>query len=610
MQQIGVTQLNNGQHRFTVWAKNAETVELHLLKSDSYISMQSDERGYFSCEVEGVSVGDTYLYRIDGDKERPDPASRHQPEGVHGASAVIDETFNWTDEGFNPPTLRNTIIYELHVGTFTPEGTFEAIIPYLDYLLKLGITTIELMPIAEFPSNRNWGYDGVQLFAAHSAYGSVDGLRNLVNATHEKGIAIYLDVVYNHLGPEGNYLWDYAPYFTQKYSGVWGDSLNFDDAYSAEVRNFFIQNALYWLEVCHIDGFRLDATHALVDFSPVPILEELTQAIHEWGDRNSKRVHVIAENDTSDRRNLLPHEANGVGLDGVWLDDLHHVMHTQLTGELDGYYASFGDFADMVKVLREGFVKSGQVGADGRKRGTYSGDIPTDRFVVCSQNHDQIGNRMKGERLEHLISWDGAKLAAGFCLLSPYVPLLFMGEEYAESNPFLYFTSHGDPALIEGVRQGRLEEFAYFAEQGTPPDPQAESTFDASKLQHHLRDSGKHKRMLTFYQDLIRLRKTHPALTSPHRHDTQVLADIGLKLIWLVRHYQDDVVVIGFNWHHREPVQTALPDTGQQLSRLLSSTDVQYSGERKIMKPKTLDLVDGGMIEISPLSFVVYGIEH
>lgn len=606
MRTLGARQLSDNTYRFTVWGLNASTIELHLLKTDSYIPMKKDERGYFTCTVDNISVGDTYLYRIDSEKERPDPASRSQPDGVHGASAIVAEDFAWTDAGYNPPTLRNTIFYELHVGTFTPEGTFTAIIPYLPYLIDLGISSITLMPIAEFPGARNWGYDGVQLYAAHHAYGGVDGLRTLVNQAHEIGIAVYLDLVYNHLGPEGNYLWDYAPYFSSRYKGDWGDSLNFDGAHSTEVRNFFIQNALYWLEDCHIDGFRLDATHALFDFSGVPILEELTSAIHEWGDRHSKRVHVIAENDQSNRKHLLPPELNGTGLDAQWLDDLHHCIHTQLTGELDGYYADFGDFTDLVKCLREGFVRSGEWSQSRQRQvGTYSGDIPADRFVVASQTHDQVGNRMKGERLEHLTDWEGAKLAAGTYLLSPYVPMLFMGEEYAESNPFLYFTSHGDPALIEGVRQGRLDEFAYFADQGTPPDPQAESTFESSKLNHDLRESGKHKRMLTFYKDLIALRKHYPALTNPNRHDTSVLVDATQKVIWLVRRYQDSVVAIAYNWHHTQPAMTMIPDTGELMHEVFNSTAIQYA-ERPILKPKALDVVTGNGIQVAPKSFVVY----
>ncbi|MGJ3239889.1 MAG: malto-oligosyltrehalose trehalohydrolase [Anaerolineae bacterium] len=606
MRTLGAKRLRDGRTRFTVWGWNATRIDLHLLKTDTLIPMQRDEHGYYTCVVDDIAVGDTYLYRIDDEKERPDPASRWQPDGVHGASAVIDENFNWTDASYNPPTMRNTIFYELHVGTFTPEGTFEAIIPHLDYLHELGINAIELMPIAEFPGERNWGYDGVQLYAAHHAYGGVDGLRALVDAAHARGIAVYLDVVYNHLGPEGNYLWDYAPYFSSAYGGTWGDSLNFDGAYSAEVRYFFIQNALYWLEVCHIDGFRLDATHALFDFSVPPIIEALTAAVHDWGDRHNKRVHVIAENDQSNRKHVLPRELNGTGLDGQWLDDLHHAIHSQLTGETDGYYADFGALRTMVKCLREGFVRSGAWSNERQRHvGTYSGDIPADRFVVASQNHDQIGNRMQGERLEHITDWDSAKLAAGMALLSPYVPLLFMGEEYAESNPFLYFTSHGDPALIEGVRQGRLEEFAYFADQGTPPDPQNEQTFERSKLDHSARKGGKHQRMYQLYRDLIALRKTHPALTNPHRQDTTVHFDERQRVIWLVRRYHDQCVVIGFNWHLTQEAQSALPDTGQVMECVLDSSDMRYA-ERTVLKPRALDVVVRDVLTLAPKSFVVY----
>ncbi|MEO1645531.1 MAG: malto-oligosyltrehalose trehalohydrolase, partial [Chloroflexota bacterium] len=508
--------------------------DLHLLEQNQYVPMTRDERGYFACTVDDVQVGDRYLYRLDNDptRERPDPASRWQPDGVHGASAITNPDFAWTDQTFSPPTLRNSIFYELHVGTFTEEGTFDAIIPHLDRLAELGITSLQLMPIAQCPGERNWGYDGVQLYAAQSNYGGIDGLRALVNEAHNRNMAVYLDLVCNHLGPEGNYLWDFAPYFTDHYRTSWGEALNFDGAYSDEVRKFFIDNALYWLEVAHIDGFRLDATHALYDFSAVPFLEKLTTAIQDWGDAHNKRVHVIAENDMANRKLLLPREVNGTGLDGQWLDDLHHCIHTHLTGEGEGYYADFVGFDRLVKCLREGFVRSGDW-SPSRKRhlGTYSGDIPADRFIVASQTHDQIGNRIQGERLHQLTDWAGAQWAAGITLLSPYVPMLFMGQAYADPNPFLYFTSHSDPVLIENVRAGRKREFAYFADQGDPPDPQAEDTFERSKIQPDLHTSGKHKRMYQLYKDLIALRKKHPALTNPDRNATTVYANPQQQII-------------------------------------------------------------------------------
>lgn len=533
---------------FCVWAPNVQQVEVHLLRDDRYVPLQAADDGYFSGAVAEVRPGDRYFYRLDGEKERPDPASRSQPEGVHGPSQVVADNFVWTDYGFHPPSQRNSVIYELHVGTFTSEGTFQAIIPHLPYLKLLGVTTLQLMPIAQFPGARNWGYDGVQLYAPHGDYGGVDGLKQLVDAAHSSGIAVLLDAVYNHLGPEGNYLWDYGPYFTDRYHSPWADSVNFDGPCSDPVRRFFIENAIHWLDLYHIDGLRLDATHALFDFSARPFLEELRAEVKTWAERHNRQVLLVAESDRSDYRLTLSPDANGQGLDAQWLDDFHHVLHVALTGENDGYYADYQDFALVPKVLRESFAYSGQYSpARKRRHGTSGRAIPSDRFVVATQTHDQVGNRMLGERLTQLTDFDGLKLAAALLATSPYVPMLFMGEEYGEPAPFLFFVSHGDPDLVAAVRKGRAAEFADFAWQGTPPDPQAEETFARCKLDHSLRRQGDHALLLSFYRELLALRRSHPALTNPNRSDTVVHTIPATRILCLERREGGDSLRIYIN---------------------------------------------------------------
>ena len=582
---LGANLLKNGEMQFTVWAPKAQQVELHLLKDDRYISMQRDERGYFTCRVADVQAGDRYLYRLDGEKERPDPTSHSQPDGVHQASAVVDPHYDWQANNWLPPTLRNSVFYEIHVGTFTPEGTFEAVIPHLPRLKEFGITTIELMPIAQFPGDRNWGYDGVGMYAPQNSYGGADGLRRLVDAAHLQGMAVFLDVVYNHLGPEGNYLWDYGYYFTDRYRSSWGDVLNFDGAYSDEVRRFFIENALYWLRDFHIDGFRLDATHALFDLNAVPFLEELTASIHEWADEHSRRVYVIAENDQSNRKTVLPRELGGVGLDAQWLDDLHHVVHHALTGESDGYYMDYASFDLLVKVFREGFAYSGQYSPHlNRRHGTPSADISPDHYVICVQNHDQVGNRMLGERLTQLTDLAGLKLAAGVLLTSPYVPLLFMGEEYGEPAPFLYFISHGDEQLVNAVREGRKAEFSYFKWQAEPPDPFARETFKRSTLNHDLRHEGHHAELYAYYAELLRLRREIPALTSLQRTVTS-----SGKIVCMDR--GSDVRVL-MNFHMTEAQSITFED-GLRFNKIFDATD---SAPQSL--PQTLTL--------PPKGFVVY----
>jgi maltooligosyltrehalose trehalohydrolase len=422
---------------------------------------------------------------------------------------------------------------------------------------------------------------------------------------------VFLDAVYNHLGPEGNYLWDYGSYFTNRYTTPWGPSLNFDGPYSDAVRRYFIDNAIYWMEHFHIDGLRLDATHALYDFSAIPFLEELAASVSDWADRNNRRVLLVAENDACDRRLVMPREANGYGMNGQWLDDLHHTLHCALTGEYDGYYADFERFELLAKVLREGFAYTGQYSPSRkRKQGTSARDLPADRFVVCTQNHDQVGNRMLGERLTQLTDFDGLKLAAGLVCLSPYVPLLFMGEEYGETAPFLYFISHGDQALVDAVRRGREDEFAAFKWRGEPPDPQAESTFTRSKLDHDLRFHGYHAILDRLYSTLLRLRRDLPALTNPNRDDTQLYADVVARIVCLERRADtgDEGVRLVMNFNLTEPQSLPLPADGALWQKICDSQAGEWrvDGESAATAPEVLSARQPTTVTLPPRTFVLY----
>ena len=512
---LGAIHLGDGRTRFRVWAPDAERVELHETQPhDRLLAMAAAPDGYFEATVADTGPGTRYLYRLDGEVERPDPASRFQPQGVHGPSEVVSRDFAWGDGGWLAPLMADYVIYELHVGTFTPAGTFGALLDRLPYLKELGVNAIELMPVAQFPGDRNWGYDGVYPFAAQHSYGGPDGLRRLVDGCHREEIAVVLDVVYNHLGPEGNHISDYGPYFTDRYRTTWGEALNFDRRGSDEVRRFFIESAVYWLRELHIDAFRLDAVHAIVDHTAYPFLEELTDAVHAEAVALGRRVQVIAESSLNDPRMAQRKERGGWGMDAIWNDDFHHVVHTLLTGEHDGYYEDFGGQEMLVKALTEGFVYTGEYSRfRGRRHGRSSADLPAERLVVSIQNHDQVGNRMLGQRLAALVPFEALKLAAGLLLLSPYVPLLFMAEELGKAAPpFQYFVSHSDPDLIEAVRRGRREEFAAFAWQGEAPDPQDESTFLRAKLDLTLLDGGEPGALLAVYKQLIALRRDIPAL--------------------------------------------------------------------------------------------------
>jgi maltooligosyltrehalose trehalohydrolase len=506
--------LPDGSVRFSVWAPNAHRVAVRILDGEAAGEHELERvtPTLYEGIVAGTAAGTSYKYILFGQggrRELPDPVSRWQPDGVHGSSRVVDPAaFRWTDTEWHGIPMPDYIIYELHVGTFTAAGTFDAAIRELPRLRALRVTAIEIMPVAQFPGGRNWGYDGVDLYAVQNTYGGPEGLKRLVNAAHAEGIAVVLDVVYNHVGPEGNYLDAYGPYFTETYRTPWGRAVNYDGPGSDDVRRLVIDNALHWVTEYHVDALRLDAVHGIFDFGALHLLQELTDAVHDQAARLGRTVVVIAESDLNDPKLIRSPEQGGYGLDAQWSDDFHHAVHAALTGERSGYYADFGGPELIADALREPFVYAGRYAPSrNRRHGGPSTGIPRDRFVVAIQNHDQVGNRAAGDRLSELVSPDQLKLAAALLLLSPYVPLLFMGEEYGETNPFHYFISHGDAQLVEAVREGRREEFAAFGWADTVPDPQSETTFTNSRLDRAKLEDPKHAAIWELYRDLIAMRR-------------------------------------------------------------------------------------------------------
>ncbi|MEH2052975.1 malto-oligosyltrehalose trehalohydrolase [Nostoc sp.] len=585
---IGANYLGNGECEFTVWSPLLDGVTVQVLTPEpQLIPLKPQSEGYWHTKVNDVYPGALYRYVLNGQDTFADPASQYQPEGVHGPSQIVDHHFEWTDEGWAGIPVESMIFYELHVGTFTPEGTFTAIIPRLPELRELGINAIEIMPISQFPGDthveaaltyRNWGYDGVYPFAVQNSYGSPAELKQLVNACHQNNIAVVLDVVYNHFGPEGNYMSQFAPYFTQTYKTPWGEALNFDDAHSQGVRNYFIQNALYWLGEFHIDALRLDAIQAIYDLGAKHFLWELAEAIHHFSQQGQRwKRHLIAESDLNNPQIIRPAELGGYGIDAQWSDDFHHALHTLLTGDRQGYYQDFGQFADLAKAYNDTFVYDWKYSPD-RKRfhGVSCRDRSLSQFTVCIQNHDQIGNQMKGERLSQRISFEGLKLAAGAVLLSPYLPLLFMGEEYGETAPFIYFVSHSDPDLIQMVRAGRKEEFEAFHYADDPPDPESVETFLSSKLNWELRHNGKHKVLWDWYRQLINLRKTHPALLNQDRNFIQATSDEDKQLVIVRRWCESSELIFAMNFNS-SPVTLTLPSQ-HDVHKILDSADTSWSG--------------------------------
>jgi maltooligosyltrehalose trehalohydrolase len=602
--ELGATCLPQGGWNFTVWAPNSAHVDLLLSGAErSIVPMMRDELGYHVATLDSIPPDAQYVYRLANARERPDPASRFQPHGVHGPSQIVDfRRFEWTDALWKGQTLGKSVFYELHVGTYTQEGTFESIVKHLTELVDLGVTTIELMPVAQFSGSRNWGYDGVYPFAPQNSYGGPTGLQKLVDAAHHHGIAVALDVVYNHLGPEGNYLAEYGPYFTNRYQTPWGKTLNYDGSDSGPVRRFFVENALYWLEKYHLDALRLDAVHGIFDFSARHLLRELREEVASLANRLGRQIHLIAESDMNDARILHAPEHGGHELDAQWSDDFHHSLHSLLTGERTGYYADFGTVHHLAETIRNGWFYSGEFSRFRRRcHGNSPRGLAPSRFVVCNQNHDQIGNRALGERLSKLIEFEGLKLAAGVTLLAPFVPLLFMGEEYGEKASFQYFTSHGDPDLIEAVRKGRREEFAAFGWQGEAPDPQKESTFEASKLTHDLKEKEPHRTLRLFYKELLRMRRDHRL---GERTGLQVSeGEESVLMIFPSGGSLTPVAILFYFGRRAGTGQVALPSG--TWKKILDSADGKWAGPGSSV-PSQVEGNNRSPLELQAQSFVVF----
>ncbi|MGI8808023.1 MAG: malto-oligosyltrehalose trehalohydrolase [Acidimicrobiales bacterium] len=497
---------------FRVWAPRARRVDLVLRGDERHALDGPDERGWYSVEVKGAGPGDDYAYSLDGGDPRPDPRSPWQPEGVHGPSRLVDHSaFRWTDDGWlGGVLLADAVVYELHVDTFSEEETYEGVIPKLDHLVDLGVTTVELLPVVEYPGRWGWGYDGVDLYAPNSGDGGPDGLKRLVDACHAKGLSVIFDVVYNHLGPSGNYLGAFGPYFTDRYGTPWGEAVNLDGQDSDAVREFVIDNALMWLRDYHVDGLRLDAVHAIVDTSATHILEELAVRVDELEADLGTPKFLIAESDLNDPRIVADRQVGGYAMDAQWSDDFHHALHAVLTGERAGYYADFGSVGQLAKALRQAFVYAGCYSPHRRRRhGRAPAGIPATRFLGYLQNHDQVGNRAHGERSSMLLSDGLLKAAAALVLLGPSVPMLFQGEEWGASTPFLYFTDHDDPELGKAVTEGRRREFASFGwDPADVPDPQDPETFRRSKLDWDELAEPRHADLLDWHKRLIALRRS------------------------------------------------------------------------------------------------------
>ncbi|QHL86502.1 malto-oligosyltrehalose trehalohydrolase [Nibribacter ruber] len=600
---LGVTFPAPGQAEVLVWAPFAQQLEIILNNGNTSLPLKKQEFGYWHLVTDQISPGDRYFLRLNDDQEVPDPVSLSQPAGVHGPSQALDlEAYQWQDTAWQNLPLQEYVLYELHTGTFSPQGTFEGLEAKLDYLKELGVTAIEIMPVAQFPGDRNWGYDGVFPFAVQNSYGGPEAMQRFVDACHQKGMAVVLDVVYNHLGPEGNYLGAYGPYFTNKYNTPWGPAINFDDAWCDGVRRCFTENLLMWFRDFHIDAVRLDAVHAIKDFSPEHILREMKQQVNALMEATGRTHYMIVELDLNDNRFINPLEEQGYGMDAQWVDEFHHALRVTSTGEKSGYYADFSGIAHLAKAYEDAYVYDGQFSEHRQKNfGIKAEHNPGQQFIVFTQNHDQVGNRMLGERLGELVSLEMQKLAAAAVILSPYLPMLWMGEEYAEPNRFQYFVSHTDPELAEAVRKGRKAEFEAFQAHGEAPDPMAEETFLNSKLQWNLLEEEPHQTLFKYYQALLRLRRELPALRHLDRKSLEVTCDETKKVLILRRWHQEQQVVCLMNFS-QEVQEVTIPFGVKHVELVLDSAAPEWNGPNAANTSAT----EGEEVTLQPESVLVY----
>ncbi|MBF6569915.1 MAG: malto-oligosyltrehalose trehalohydrolase [Candidatus Binataceae bacterium] len=591
--------------RFRVWAPAARKVTVHVTAPHPISQpMDCDGHQVYSTLIRGLRAGAEYFYEIDG-KRRPDPVSRCQPHGVHGASRVVDpNAFAWTDHKWKGLALAQLIIYEIHTGTFTDQGTFDGMIERLDHLRDLGVTAIELMPVATFPGSRNWGYDGVFLYAPHTAYGGPEGLKRLVDACHRAGLAVILDVVYNHLGPEGNYLSDYGPYFTDTYRTPWGQALNFDGPQSDGVRQFFIDNALYWLTEYHLDALRLDAVHGIFDFGARHILQEIAESFHRQAQALGRQAWLIAESDLNASRIINPPDRGGYGLDAQWNDEFHHALHALLTGARHGYFGDFASIADLQKAITDGFVFDGRYSPFRQRRhGVSSSANQGHQFVVFNQNHDQIANAEAGIRLSGILPFARQKLAAAILICAPNLPLLFMGEEFGSSSPFFYFTSFEDPKLAAAVSEGRKREYESFFKAREFADPQAPHSFERSRLNWSELEEPVHRQLLELNRALLRLRHANRSLSNCRKDLTKV--DFDESSGWMLISRSDPDRSEAFIFCNLTAEQRDLPTPASSLtSRLALSTEEQlFGGSHDSALP---EILDGAKLSLRPFAAAIY----
>jgi maltooligosyltrehalose trehalohydrolase len=598
---LGVN-FDKGDAIIKVWAPKAKQVDL-VLQQGRNLALEQTEHGYWELRTKDIQTGDRYKFLLDKEKELPDPASLSQPEGVHGSSEALDvKQYKWSDDAWANTALEHYIIYELHAGTFTPESNFAGIEQKLDELADLGITAIELMPLGQFAGARNWGYDGVFPYAVQSSYGGAEALQHLVNTCHRKGLAVILDVVYNHIGPEGNCLGEYGYYFTDKYRTPWGEAINFDDAWSDEVRQYFIENALMWLRDFHIDALRMDAVHAIKDLSPGHLLRELEQKVHSLNKTTGKPHYLIVECDLNDTKFIDPVAKKGFGMDAQWIDEFHHALRVAAGNKREGYYSDFDGVHHLAKSYMDAYVYDGIYSPHRLKTfGTEAKDNPGKQFVVFSQNHDQIGNRMLGERTSQLVSLGMCKLLAGAVMVAPFLPMLFMGEEWAASSPFQYFVSHTDPELAEAVRKGRKEEFAAFKADGEAPDPMAQETFDRSKLKWEEILQEPHKTMRAYYKALITLRKQNAVLQQLERNNLEAAYDEQQQTLLLHRWNEAEHIICLQNFSGLQQVIVA-PLHSNQWYLLFDSSSTKWGGPGDAIA----ELKAGENITQLPESILIY----
>ncbi|GAB4040825.1 malto-oligosyltrehalose trehalohydrolase [Spirosoma gilvum] len=598
-----------------IWAPLANQVAINVHQRSGTVPLTQAGLGYWKTKTDQICPGDLYTVLLNDKDEYADPVSLSQPQGLYGPSQAVDTNrFFWEDQSWVNPALEDYLIYEIHTGTFTSGGTFASLEAKLDYLKSLGVTAIELMPIAQFSDHRNWGYDGVYAFAAQNSYGGYAGLQHLINTCHFKGIAVILDVVYNHFGPGGNILPQFGPYLTSKYCTPWGDAVNFDDAWCDGVRHFFIENALMWLRDFHIDALRLDAVHAIKDFSAVHILQELRQKVDQLMATTGRRHYLLIECDLNDPRFINPLSENGYGMDAQWTDEFHHSLRVAAGEKKTGYYADFDGIPHLAKSYREGYVYDGQFSEVRQKLfGCKAETNPGQQFIVFSQNHDQVGNRMLGERSSQLFSFEMTKLLAGAVLVSPYVPLLFMGEEWGETAPFFYFAYHSEPELVEAVRQGRKEEFSHVhSDADELPDPQDEATYLKTKLQWQSISQEPHQTMLRYYQTLIALRQQLPALRRLNRHQLDVVSYDDQQALLLHRWHDDQHVLCLMNFSDQpQTITPTIEQASADWQKLLDSTDDTWQPDHQSVAGSAPDAWSGMTpITLLPESIVIYALGH